>query len=237
MRRLLVGCLLLCALAGCALLDGTAAPTPAAPTPAFAVTIAAPRPGLDPLRDGEAARVVEVIDGDTIDVSLNGRRQRVRYVGVDTPEREQPFYAEATAANRRLVEGQTVYLLRDVSETDQFGRLLRFVYLADGRFVNAELIGGGYARLITIPPDVAMQAVFQELERQARAERRGLWGASELLGAPPGCDVCNRNAYNCSDFTTQAAAQACYDYCFALSGADVHRLDGRGDGRACRSLP
>ncbi len=100
-------------------------------------------PITDPV-DGETALVVDVIDGDTIDVRLGGDTYRVRYIGVNTPERDEPCYFEATAANAVLVEGQTVTLVRDVSETDRYGRLLRYVY-AGPVFVNAELVAQGYA--------------------------------------------------------------------------------------------
>ncbi len=188
---------------------------------------------------GETAQVLHVIDGDTIDVLLDGNEYRVRYVGVDTPERDEPFYREATQANRDFVDGQTVTLAVDVSETDQYGRLLRYVYLADGTFVNAELIAGGYARLVTYPPDVANADYFADLQREARQAERGLWAINELtnVGAPAGCQICSRNAYNCSDFSTQREAQACYQFCLDEVNEDVHRLDGGGDGLVCESLP
>lgn len=190
-------------------------------------------PGEIVLPEGETAVVRSIIDGDTIEVELGGRQVRLRYIGVDTPERDEPYYAEATAANRQLVEGQTVILVKDVSETDRFGRLLRYVYLEDGTFVNAELLRQGMARRVTFPPDVAEQERFGQIQEEARLAGRGLWGVSELL-APCSCEG---NLYNCVDFSTQAEAQTCYDFCLTQTGQDIHRLDGRGDGRACRSLP
>ncbi len=201
---------------------------PAAPSPASAP--ATPPPG-------ETAVVQTIIDGDTIDVELNGTVYRVRYIGVDTPERGQPFYAEATQANRDMVAGQEVILVKDVSETDQYGRLLRYIYLPDGTFVNAELLRQGYAQIVTYPPDVAMQAEFQAIQAEARTAGRGLWGQPTDPAAPSGCLTCERNAHNCGDFPTQSAAQACYDYCLTITGEDIHRLDGGGDGVVCESLP
>lgn len=186
---------------------------------------------------GVAADVVNIIDGDTIEVQVNGRRQTVRYIGVDTPERDEPFYQEARAANAALVEDQTIYLVKDVSETDEFGRLLRYVFLEDGLFVNAELLRQGYARLVSFPPDVAELDYFQGLQRDARENGRGLWGLADELGAPGICVTCAKNAYNCSDFATQSEAQACFEFCMDQVGEDVHRLDGAGDGRVCESLP
>lgn len=134
---------------------------------------------MDPAPVGETARVVTVIDGDTIDVELNGVRTRVRYIGINTPERDEPFYQEATDANRALVANREVTLVRDVSETDRFGRLLRYVYV-DGQMVNAALVANGYAQIFTFPPDVANQALFLSLQREAQANGRGLWA-----GLPP----------------------------------------------------
>jgi endonuclease YncB( thermonuclease family) len=148
----------------------------------------APAPALPawegPPESAEMAQVVRVIDGDTIDVEMGGERYRVRYIGIDSPERDEPYYAEATAFNRELVGRQTVWLVRDVSEVDRFGRLLRYIYLEDGTFVNAEMIAGGYARLVTFPPDVAMQAQFRALQTEAREARRGLWALAELHAVP-----------------------------------------------------
>lgn len=125
-------------------------------------------------QDGNV-RVDRVIDGDTIMVS---GRQRVRYVGVNTPEvgdDPQYFGPEAAIFNEQLVEGRKVYLEKDVSEKDRFGRLLRFVY-AGGILVNAELVREGYARAKVYPPDTRHAQCFAALEREAREGKRGIWG-------------------------------------------------------------
>lgn len=186
---------------------------------------------------GDRARVTNVIDGDTIDVDLAGEAYRVRYVGVDTPERDEPFYWEATDFNQQMVAGDEVILVRDVSETDKYGRLLRYIYLADGTFVNAEIIREGYGRIVTFPPDVAQADYFSQLQTEAREAERGLWSQSELKALPAGCDTCSKNAHNCNDFDRQSAAQACYEACLTITGGDVHKLDGGGDGIVCESLP
>jgi len=137
---------------------------------------------MSPTPAGEVARVVEVVDGDTIKVEMNGRIYTVRYIGIDTPELHHPhkpveYYArEAYEKNRELVEGKTVILEKDVSETDRYGRLLRYVYV-DGIFVNAYLVEQGYARAVTFPPDVKYAELFLQLEREAREAGRGLWAA------------------------------------------------------------
>ena len=122
--------------------------------------------------EGEEAEVTRVIDGDTIEVMIEGQSFRVRYIGMDTPERGDPFFQEATDANARLVANQTVTMVKDVSETDRYGRLLRYVYLADGTFVNAELVRQGYALVATYPPDVAHQELFVALQQEAREAER-----------------------------------------------------------------
>jgi len=121
------------------------------------------------------AQVVRIIDGDTIEVQIYGSNYKVRYIGIDTPEVGDPCSAEATAANRDLVEGKNVHLEKDVSETDKYGRLLRYVYVGD-TMVNAELVRQGYAQVYTYPPDVKYNEQFLELERKAREKGRGCWG-------------------------------------------------------------
>ena len=120
----------------------------------------------------ETATVVNVIDGDTIDVEINGQEYRVRYIGINTPEREDNCYDEATAANAAMVEGQTVTLERDVSDTDQFDRLLRYVYV-DETFVNRELVRTGFAEAVSYPPDTTHHGEFVQLERGASLESVG----------------------------------------------------------------
>jgi len=137
------------------------------------------QPGPTPLRS--AARVVRVIDGDTIEVEIGGREYRLRYIGIDAPETVKEntpvewMGPEASAANAALVKGKMVYLERDLSNTDRYGRLLRYVFLADGTFVNGELVRQGYAQAITYAPDVKYQELLRALEREARDAERGLW--------------------------------------------------------------
>ena len=116
--------------------------------------------------------MTKVIDGDTI-VLENGTR--IRYIGINTPERGKPFYKEATEANRELVEGKKVRLEYGF-QNDPYKRTLAYVYLDDGTFVNAWLVENGFARVSTYPPNVKYQDKFTELKRQAKEEKRGLWG-------------------------------------------------------------
>jgi len=134
-----------------------------------------------PMPERTPARVVRVIDGDTIEVEIGGREYRLRYIGIDAPETVKEntpvewMGPEASAANKALVSGKVVYLEKDVSDTDRYGRLLRYVFLANGTFVNGELVRQGYAQAITYPPDVKYQKLLRALEREARNAGRGLW--------------------------------------------------------------
>lgn len=124
--------------------------------------------------------VTRVIDGDTIELETGSK---VRYIGMDTPETVDPdkpvqcFGKEASERNKELVEGKRVQLVKDISETDRYGRLLRYVYLPDGTMVNLELVQEGYARVETIPPDVKYSSIFIVALREARLAKRGLWAA------------------------------------------------------------
>lgn len=148
-------------------------PTVAAPTSTVTTT---PTPVL------VEAQVVNVVDGDTITVSIGDGLYTVRYIGVDTPETVrsdtpvQWMGPEAAAANAALVAGQTVYLEKDVSETDRYGRLLAYVYLADGRMVNEELVRLGYAYSSSYPPDVYRQGAMIAAQQTAVVLGVGLWG-------------------------------------------------------------
>ncbi len=124
------------------------------------------------------AVVRRVVDGDTVVLTTG---ERIRYIGMDTPELHHPkkpvqWYArEAMEFNRKLVEGKTVRLEFDVERHDKYGRTLAYVYLPDGTFVNAELVRQGYAHLLTIPPNVKYAELFLKCEREAREANRGLW--------------------------------------------------------------
>ena len=121
------------------------------------------------------AYVAKVIDGDTIDVIINNETKRVRYIGVNTPERDRCFYEEAKSFNASLVLNKKVKLEKDVSETDKYGRLLRYVYLDDGTMVNEKLVAEGYAQVSTFPPDVKYQDRFLDAQKKAREQNIGLW--------------------------------------------------------------
>jgi len=138
---------------------------------------------LTPTPERQMAQVVRVVDGDTIEVQIDGRVYPLRYIGIDSPEPRDPASSvmdagvQAAQANEQLVGGQTAWLEVDVSETDVYDRLLRYVYVGE-LFVNAEMVRRGYAQAIRYEPDVRYQALFEQLEAEARAAQRGLWGAT-----------------------------------------------------------
>ena len=143
-----------------------------------------PQPTLPP--DGELARVVDVVDGDTIRVERSeGSVERVRYIGIDTPEigrdgePDEPWAREATNMNDALVGDEVVLLERDVSETDQYDRLLRYVwveYPTGWRMVNGELAEKGLADVRAYEPDTKHHQWLSQLRDEARADGRGMYG-------------------------------------------------------------
>ncbi len=129
----------------------------------------------DQARPVETAFVTRVIDGDTI-VLESG--ERVRYIGMNTPEDGAVVECYGTAATKRnieLVENKTVTLVKDVSETDRYGRLLRYVYIED-QMINRILLDEGFAQVATYPPDVMHQETFSAAQEIAREKEIGLWG-------------------------------------------------------------
>jgi micrococcal nuclease len=136
--------------------------------------------GGEPPRSA-TAYVLRAVDGDTIEVQLDGRREDVRYIGIDTPETVKPdtpvqcFGPEAHRFNGRLVTHRRVHLVFGVERRDVYGRLLAYVYLG-ARFVNAELARRGLARTLTIPPNDRFAQRFKRLQNAAARTGRGLWG-------------------------------------------------------------
>lgn len=145
--------------------------------------------------------VTRVIDGDTIELASG---EKVRYVGIDTPESVDPrkpvqcFGVEASKRNKELVEGKEVRLEKDISDRDHYGRLLRFVYVGDV-FINLELVKEGYAHAYDYPPDISKSELFRAAEKEAREAGRGLWGmcsgetptpsSDGVIEQPSGCSI------------------------------------------------
>ncbi len=127
-----------------------------------------------------AATVLFVIDGDTIEVSLDGRNERLRLLGIDAPEMGECGYDEARSALIELVDGIDIRLEADVSDRDQFGRLLRFVWVGDS-LVNEVLVSQGAAIARRYPPDTALAPRLEAAQAQAQDAHRGLW-SEDLCG-------------------------------------------------------
>ena len=146
---------------------------------------APPSPSAPSAWEEFVGTVVRAVDGDTIYVRIANRVEKVRYIGIDTPEvhhptrGEEPGGREATEVNRRLVGHDTVRLEPDVQRRDRYGRLLAYVWVKrpDGVeiMVNAELVRLGYAAVMTVPPNVRHAELFRKLAAEAREQRRGLW--------------------------------------------------------------
>ncbi len=238
----------------------TATPTPE-PTPLPTSTSTAspvPLPSLTPTASfascihpgGEivTGQVSSVVDGSTIQVNIAGQEYRVRYIGLHTPQDtkiKEPFGAEATAKNRELVEGKTVTLIKDVSEKDGYGNLLRYVY-AGSTFVNEELIRLGLASAVSEAPDTGCFATFLQAENAANAKQVGLWSKPAPTITPlglgvehvtPGACNCFNQKPKCSDFSSHNEAQACYDQCVSVGLYYVFRLIDDPNGGACTKLP
>jgi micrococcal nuclease len=212
---------------------------------------------VPPPGDAETFRVKEVVDGDTIVLEDD---TKVRYIGLNTPERGRPFYEEATEANGKLVEDQKVRLEFDTVEIDRYGRMLAYVFVEDSTgspqgetFVNLELLRQGYANVFTVPPNVKHEELFREAEREAREAGRGLWATREtgvkiadIQADAPGNDSENPNgewveivnegsaAVNLEGYSLKDAANHIYTFpAFTLQpGAMVRLYSGRGQDDA-----
>ena len=198
----------------------------------------------------DTARVSRVIDGDTIEVTLRGETRSVRLLLVDTPEvhRGPECYGPEASAYvaSLLAEGSEVRLERDITNADSFGRLLRYVYLADGRMLNELLVEGGYATVYRFPSDVLHEQRLRDAEARAREAGAGLWTACGLAddedtgdaaagdSTEGGCDASYPDVcipppppdLNCGDLEYRD---------IRVLPPDPHNLDADGDGVGCRS--
>lgn len=193
-----------------------------------------------------SARVIGIRDGDTIEVDFGfGNKKTVRYIGIDTPESVDPrrsvecFGKEASDINRSLVENQIVQLEKDISETDKYGRLLRYVYLGD-IFVNKYLVEEGFANSSAYPPDIKYQEDLDAAEDDARYNDKGLWGTCGFTTDNTRQPAAKNSPddKDCSDFLTHMEAQ---EYFISKGGNEnnnIDKLDGSDhDGIVCETLP
>jgi endonuclease YncB( thermonuclease family) len=157
--------------------------------PADLATSAAERKAWpDPPKEAVRARVQRVSDGDTFIATVRGRRERIRVIGVDTPESvdpnrpDEPYGQEASDFAKHYLDGETVRLAGDAEPRDRYGRMLAYVWLEDGTFWNALLVAEGYGQQLTIPPNVTYADLFRQLAREARQHDRGLWAQENQAG-------------------------------------------------------
>ncbi|TDT46004.1 nuclease-like protein [Fonticella tunisiensis] len=140
--------------------------------------------------------VTRVVDGDTAEININGKTYKVRFIGVNTPEsttRVEPYGKEASNYTKSKLTGKTVYLEKDVSETDRYGRLLRYIWLQPptqindkeirSKMFNAILVLDGQAQAATYPPDVKYADYFRKYTAEAREKNIGLWAISSGSGS------------------------------------------------------
>jgi len=136
----------------------------------------------------QQAHVSRAIDGDTIVVNLSGKEEKIRLIGVNTPEstiRHEPYGEKASAFTKKKLTGRVIYLEKDISERDKYGRLLRYVWLEPPvnlseeeirrKLFNAVLVLEGHAQVATYPPDVKYADHFIDFENEARKAEKGLW--------------------------------------------------------------
>lgn len=121
-------------------------------------------------------KVKQVIDGDTVVLETG---EHLRYIGIDCPEKDQPFYREAKEFNQKLVEGKEIKTEFDIQKKDKYGRTLAYVYIGK-IFVNAELIKNGLANLYTFPPNVKHTDYFLGLQNEAQSKKLGIWSEKRL---------------------------------------------------------
>ena len=126
--------------------------------------------------------VIGVVDGDTIRVRLQGNENvySVRYIGVEAPQERQYYGTISTGKNAELVYYKRATLVRDITDSDEQGTLLRYV-MVGGKFINFEMIAGGYAQAVSAPPDTACLSSFQAAQQKAQTNKVGLWGAPSYL--------------------------------------------------------
>lgn len=217
------------------------------PAPAGATPSPAPSPSRSPVTlatpevPGSPARVVRVIDGDTVEVVFRGRVLVVRLIGIDTPETVAPGQAvmcygpEATRFTRSRLEGRWVHLELDVERVDRYGRTLAYVWV-DGELFNEVLVARGYASVSTFPPNVRYAERFVDAQRRAREAGRGFWSVCAGDGGADGdgarCDasyptVCIPPPPPDLDCADVAAVR------FEVRPPDPHGFDRDDDGVGC----
>lgn len=202
-------------------------------------------PAVSQRQDLVPAQVIRVIDGDTFVARVNGTRDTVRLIGVDTPEMNgttEPLGAQAKEFARRHIDDRAVWLEHDVQFRDRYGRRLAYVWLSLPtsreqqeirlRMFNAVLVAEGYAQILTIPPNVRYASTFQLLQKEARDLGRGFWGGAGAATRQSACDLSYPDVcipppppdLDCRDIPHRR---------FRVLPPDPHRFDRDGDGIGC----
>jgi micrococcal nuclease len=151
-------------------------PPTSAASPITAITPAPPTTTSPSPSGGELAQVISITDGDTIRVNYSGgSNEPVRLIGINSPESGECGASDATAALQVLIGGKTVTMVRDISDRDQYNRLLRYLYLSDGTFVNERLVRNGYALASEYPPDTAQASNLASAQTAAERDEVGMW--------------------------------------------------------------
>ncbi len=226
-------------------------PTSADTTPQPDVDFSAPGAYCVPTNtERTRALVMRVLSGDTIEVAMGNDALKVRYIGLNAPgiaphmEWQGP---QAVAANGNLVSGKYVILVKDLSDTDIDGALLRYAFV-DNQFVNYELLRHGFAYAKILQPDTSCEQAFLSAQSEAKTAIQGVWistptPTATITSTPtitsipsatlvPACN-CKGPRLTCNNFKNQASAQACFEYCKVMGFGDIFGLDKNNNGLAC----
>ena len=176
--------------------------------------------------------VTKIIDGDTVIIN----NESVRLICIDTPERGEEGYKEASDYLESLILNKEVVLEEDITKRDKYNRLLYYIFTKDGRFVNEIMVRQGHAEAYPYEPDTRLCPQIIEAEKQAKITGKNIWEQDEETQEEEESGIhCSSNTYNCGDFSTHAEAQEVFETCGGINN-DVHGLDRDEDGLACETL-
>jgi len=234
------------------------------PTPTYIST----KPQL-PTAKPNYYKVTKVIDGDTFKIQTDNREEdTIRLIGIDTPETVDPrkpvqcFGKEASTKAKELIEGKIVILDSDPTQgnKDKYNRLLRYVHLEDGTFVNIKLIEDGYAFEYTYNTPYKYRAEFKEAQKQAEANKRGLWAdgvcpistpkpTTKLISLPKPINTSvpqkpqiiintktSTGSYACNCSKNCDSMASCDEAYFQLNNCGCSKRDADSDGIPCETL-
>lgn len=189
-------------------------------------------------------KVLKVIDGDTIDIEINGKKENIRLIGIDAPESGQCFGNESTSKAHKLLSSQVIVLEKDPSqdERDRYGRLLGYIFLSDGTNIQELMIREGFVREYTYSKPYKYQSLFKNAQVEAQNNKRGLWqdGACSIptIEPKPSGSVQNnvQGSYTCDCSKLCGQIQTCDEAYFQLNNCSCTKRDSDKDGVPCESL-